>query len=202
MKFHAIAYGTVGTRPELEAGMAGKNPVLYQRMLNDLKDYVRLCDQAGFAGFGHPEHHLQIEGMEATGSPGLLSMFIGQHSERLRVDVLGYVLNTHNPLRVAEDVAMMDHMLQGRLNVAFVRGYQARWVQNYATRPGVEAVGHWNKKQASDLLNRRVFEEGVAIIKKAWTQDTFCHRGEFWQFPPPTPQTRIPWKPIPATARG
>ena len=184
MKFHAIAYGTVGTRKELEAGMAGKKPELYQRMLNDLKDYVQICDEAGFAGFGHPEHHLQIEGMEATGSPGLLSMFIGQHSKRLRVDILGYVLNTHNPLRVAEDVAMMDHMLQGRLNVAFVRGYQARWVQNYATRPGVEAVGHWNKKEAPDLLNRRVFEEGVAIIKKAWTQDTFSHCGEFWQFPP------------------
>ena len=184
MKFHAIAYGTVGTRKELEAGMAGKKPELYRRMLNDLKDYVQICDEAGFAGFGHPEHHLQIEGMEATGSPGLLSMFIGQHSKRLHVDILGYVLNTHNPLRVAEDIAMMDNMLQGRLNVAFVRGYQARWVQNYATRPGVEAVGHWNKQEAPDLLNRRVFEEGVAIIKKAWTQDMFSHRGEFWQFPP------------------
>ena len=184
MKFHAIAYCTVGTRKEIEHGMAGKRPELYQRMLADLKEYVTVCDQAGFEGFGHPEHHLQIEGMEATGSPGLLSMFIGQHSTRLKVDVLGYVLNTHNPLRVAEDVAMMDHMLEGRLNVAFVRGYQARWVQNYGSLPGVEAVGHWNKKQASDLKNRRAFEESVAVIKKAWSSDTFSHRGEFWQFPP------------------
>ena len=184
MKFNAIDYCTVGTRKEIEGSMAGKRPELYQRMLKDLKEYVTVCDQTGFEGFGHPEHHLQIEGMEATGSPGLLSMFIGQHSTRLKVDVLGYVLNTHNPLRVAEDVAMMDHMLEGRLNVAFVRGYQARWVQNYGSLPGVEAVGHWNKKQASDLKNRRAFEESVAVIKKAWSNDTFSHRGEFWQFPP------------------
>ena len=42
-------------------------------------------DEAGFAGFGHPEPHLQIEGKEVTGSPGLISMFIGQHSKRLKV---------------------------------------------------------------------------------------------------------------------
>lgn len=184
MKFHVIAYGTMGTRKEIEQGMIGKRGDHYQRMLRDLRDYVQICDEAGFEGFGHPEHHLQIEGMEATGSPGILSMFIGQHSKRMKVDILGYVLNTHNPLRVAEDVAMMDHMLQGRLNVAFVRGYQARWVQNYATLPGVGAVGHWNKKEESDLLNRRAFEEGVSIIKKAWTEDIFSHRGEFWNFPP------------------
>ncbi len=37
------------------------------------------------------------------------------------------MLPTHNPLRVAEHAATLDHMLGGRLNVAFVRGYQARW---------------------------------------------------------------------------
>jgi len=184
LKFHVIAYCTVGTRSEIESGMAGKRPELYQRMLSDLKDYVEVCDEAGFAGFGHPEHHLQVEGMEATGSPGPLSMFIGQHSKNLRVNILGYVINTHNPLRVAEDVAMMDHMLKGRLNVAFVRGYQARWVQNYAALEGVGAVGPWNKKSPADERNRRAFEEAVAVIKRAWTEDTFSHKGEFWQFPP------------------
>lgn len=83
--------------------------------------------------------------------------------------MLGYVLNTHNPLRVAEDMVMMDHMLQGCINVAFVHGYQTRWVQNDASQPGVEAVEPWNKKQAADLKSRRAFEEAVAvIIERAW----------------------------------
>ena len=185
-KFHAFVYCTVGTRRELEQGMIGKDGARYQRMLSNLAEYVGICDEAGFAGFGHPEHHLQIEGMEVTGSPGLLSMFIGQHSKRLRVNVFGWVVNTHHPLRVAEDIAMLDHMLQGRLNVAFVRGYQHRWFSNLAAVPGgVDAVGYWNKGQEADARNRRAFEEAVAIIKKAWSHDTFAHAGEFWTIPTP-----------------
>lgn len=183
-KFHAFCYCTVGSRQEIERGMAGQNGELYQRMLGNLAEYVTICDESGFAGFGHPEHHLQVEGLEVTGSPGLISMFIGQHSKRLKVDVFGYVLNTHNPLRVAEDIAMLDHMLQGRLNVAFVRGYQHRWFSNYATVPGgVAATGYWNKGEEGDVRNRRAFEEAVAIIKKAWSSSTFAYDGDFWKFP-------------------
>ena len=183
-KFHAFVYGTIGSRTEIEKGMAGKDEEAYQRMLHNLEQYVRICDEVGFAGFGHPEHHLQIEGLEVTGSPGLLSMFIGQHSKRLKVNVFGYVLNTHNPLRVAEDVTTLDHMLRGRLNIAFVRGYQHRWFSNYVAVPGgVSAVGPWNKGDETDRTNRRAFEEAVKIIKMAWAQDTFSFSGEFWKFP-------------------
>jgi hypothetical protein len=42
--------------------MAGKRPDLYQRMLEEIAGYAAFADQAGYAGFGHPEHHLQIEG--------------------------------------------------------------------------------------------------------------------------------------------
>ena len=64
VKFHAFMYVTIGRRQELEQGMAGKNPVLYQRMLDEIGAYARLCDEAGYAGIGIPEHHLQIEGFE------------------------------------------------------------------------------------------------------------------------------------------
>ena len=53
MKFHAII-----------CGVTGKRPARHQRMLRNVKEYVTVCDQAGF---GRPEHHLQIEGMEAPG---------------------------------------------------------------------------------------------------------------------------------------
>jgi hypothetical protein len=36
-------------------------------MLDEIADYVRFADEAGFAGFGHPEHHLQVEGFEICG---------------------------------------------------------------------------------------------------------------------------------------
>jgi alkanesulfonate monooxygenase SsuD/methylene tetrahydromethanopterin reductase-like flavin-dependent oxidoreductase (luciferase family) len=183
LNFHAFLYGVVGRRPELERGMAGQDPALFQRMLGEIGAYARLCDQAGYAGIGLPEHHLQIEGFEACQEPGLLGLYMGMQTSRLRLDQFGYVLPTHNPLRVAEHAATLDHLLGGRLNVAFVRGYQSRWFQNFAAVPGVKAVGPWNQRSAEDRLNREVFEECVDIILTAWRSETFAYRGKFWQYP-------------------
>ena len=92
MKFHAFMYVTIGRRRELEQGMAGKNPVLYQRMLDEIGAYARLCDEAGYAGIGIPEHHLQIEGFELGQDPGLMAMYMGMQTQRLRINQFGYVL--------------------------------------------------------------------------------------------------------------
>jgi hypothetical protein len=51
MDFHLFMYCTVGRRHELEAGMAGQRPELYQRMLDEIADYVRFADEAGSAGW-------------------------------------------------------------------------------------------------------------------------------------------------------
>jgi len=184
MKFHLFVYATLGRRHELAAGMAGKRPELYQRMLSEVADFVQLADEAGYAGFGHPEHHLQIEGFEASNEPGLLSMWIGQHSKRLRVNMVGWVAPTHNPVRTAEYMATLDHMLKGRLGVGMVRGYQARWVQNYRIRPDLMAVGDWNRNTEEDDINREYFKEFVEIVLKAWKNDTFSYKGKYWTIPP------------------
>ena len=49
-------------------------------------------------------------------------------TKRIRVGQLGIVLPAANPIRVAEDIAMLDHMTGGRANAGFARGYQRRWV--------------------------------------------------------------------------
>src|ERR671937_402232 len=86
MKFHAFMYVTIGRRRELEQGMAGKNPVLYQRMLDEIGEYARECDEAGYAGIGIPEHHLQIEGFELGQDPGLMALYMGLQTQRLRIN--------------------------------------------------------------------------------------------------------------------
>ena len=106
-----------------------------------------------------------------------MAMYMGMQTQRLRINQFGYVLPTHNPLRVAEHAATLDHMLGGRLNVAFVRGYQARWFENYAALPGVKATGPWNRKMSEDDVNRELFEECVQIIKTAWVATRFHIRG-------------------------
>jgi len=186
MKFYLMQTGVVGRRKEIEQGMAGQRPELYQRFLDEIKGYVKLADELGYAGYCQPEHHLQIEGFEANNHPGMFALFVGLHSKRMKAGIMGYTLPTHNPVRVAEEIATLDHMLKGRLFVGFTRGYHARWVDSYAARPGVGATTPKNAKARDDqdTLNREVFEESLQIVKKAWTNSVFSHEGKHWQFPP------------------
>jgi hypothetical protein len=71
MEFHLIQAGAVGRRKELEQGMAGQRDDLYQRYLDEVRAYVQAADELGYAGYGHNEHHLQIEGFEETNHPAI-----------------------------------------------------------------------------------------------------------------------------------
>jgi alkanesulfonate monooxygenase SsuD/methylene tetrahydromethanopterin reductase-like flavin-dependent oxidoreductase (luciferase family) len=194
MKFHLMQTGVVGRRKEIEAGMAGQRPELYQRFLEEVRGYVKLADELGFYGYCQPEHHLQIEGFEANNHPGMFSLFVGENCKRMHAGIMGYTMTTHNPVRVAEEIATLDHMLKGRLYCGFTRGYHARWVDAYAAKEGVSATTPSNVKarDEQDARNRSLFEEGVRVIKKAWTNDVFSHSGENWQFPPPGGSTGHP----------
>jgi len=185
MKFGLFMYCTVGRRAELERGMAGRAPELYHRMLDEIAGIAAFADDAGYFGFGHPEHHLQIEGFEISNDPGLMAMWLGRHTRRMRIITCGFVSTTNNPLQTAEKIATLDHMLGGRFGVGLVRGYQARWVENFKVKPELAAVGPWNAKSEADDLNREYFAEFVEVVTKALYHETFSHRGKFWNFPPP-----------------
>jgi alkanesulfonate monooxygenase SsuD/methylene tetrahydromethanopterin reductase-like flavin-dependent oxidoreductase (luciferase family) len=112
----------------------------------------------------------------------------------MKVATLGYVLPTHNPVRAAEEIATLDHMLKGRLLVGFTRGYQSRWVGSYAAVPGVNATTPDLAKSRDevDTMNREIFEESLQIVKKAWLNPTFSYEGKYWQFPPKSGLTGHP----------
>ncbi|TMA99452.1 MAG: LLM class flavin-dependent oxidoreductase, partial [Deltaproteobacteria bacterium] len=75
----------------------------------------------------------------------------------------------HNPIRVAEEIAMLDHMTGGRANAGFARGYQRRWVDVMAQQThGIHgALPHQHDEL--DAANRAAFEECFRIVKQAWT---------------------------------
>ena len=184
MKFGLFMYCTVGRRNELEQGMAGRKPELYQRMLSEIAQYAEFADQAGYFGFGHPEHHLQIEGFEISNDPCLMAMWLGSHSKKMKVITCGFVSTANNPLQTAEKIATLDNMLGGRFGVGLVRGYQARWVENYKVLPELNAVGPWNAKTEADDVNREYFAEFVDIVVTALKSETMNYQGKYWSFPP------------------
>ena len=128
MKASLFYLPSIGSRAEIEAGMAGMRADLYQRMLRELSEQIRLADDLGYDSVSFTEHHFHIEGFEVSNNPVLLDLYFAMQTKRIRVGQLGIVLPASNPIRVAEDIAMLDHMTGGRACAGFARGYQRRWV--------------------------------------------------------------------------
>ena len=175
---------STGSRAEIERGHAGLRPELYQQMLAEVSEQARLADDLGYDSISFTEHHFHVEGFELSNNPVLLDLFVGMQTRRIRVGQLGIVLPASNPIRVAEDIAMLDHMTGGRANAGFARGYQRRWVDVMAQQThGIHgALPHQHDRL--DAANRAAFEECFRIVKRAWTEDYLDYQGRYWRVPP------------------
>ncbi len=173
---------TIGNRSEIEGRMAGKRTDLYQRMLKNLVQTAQYLDEHGYYGMGFTEHHFHIEGEEVSTNPIMLDLYMGLHTKRIKVGQLGNVLPSHNPIRVAEDIAMLDQMTQGRAFAGFARGYQPRWVNVLGQQH--KGQENSNDTETYEALKRELHEEHFEIIMKAWGNDTFSHQGKHWKIPP------------------
>ncbi len=166
----------------------GRNVEKYAEIIDGMVDIVKACDELGFWGMSFIEHHFHSEGFEMLPCPGIMNAWLGPYAKRMRMGQLGYVMGTHNPLRVAEETALLDHILKGRFFVGFARGYQARWVrtlgQAYKSLPTLSNRESADQAEA-DENNQQIFREMVTIVKKAWTQQSFAHDGKFFEVPYP-----------------
>jgi len=180
----------------------GRNRERYQETLSGWHDIVRAADELGLWGVATIEHHLWSEGYECGPSPGVLNAYWAAITRNVRVGQLGYVMSTQNPIRVAEETAILDHLTKGRCFVGFARGYQSRWTNVLGQHLGTRATtspsaGRLDSshmfgdptgkpgRTEDDDLNRRIFEEEIDVVLKSWTQESFSHNGTAWQIPYP-----------------
>ncbi len=80
-----------------------------------------------------------------------------------------------HPLRLAEDYAMADVLTGGRVIFGVARGYHTREVESFGAPLTDQAA------------NRELFEEGVDIVFKAFNEERFSHKGEYYTLPPEVP---------------
>jgi alkanesulfonate monooxygenase SsuD/methylene tetrahydromethanopterin reductase-like flavin-dependent oxidoreductase (luciferase family) len=173
----------IGNKQQLSEGMAGRRTDLYQNMLSNLAEQAKYLDEHGYYGVGFTEHHFHIEGEEVSTNPIMLDMYLGMQTKNLRVGQCGLVLPAHNPLRIAEDIAILDQATRGRAFAGFARGYQPRWVNTIGQHYDGLADSQTDPA-AYELLKKELYEEHWEIIIKAWTNKTFSHHGKHWQIPP------------------
>ena len=105
----------------------------------------------------------------------MLCTDIAARTKQIRLGQACNVITFWNPIRLAEDIAALDHLSKGRVEVGIGRGVYGR----EAVHMNVEAD---LKDQAK---NKRLFQETLTIMKKAWTEKFFKHKGEFYTYPSP-----------------
>ena len=77
-------------------------------------------DRLGYDGVGFNEHHTSPYGL--MNSPNLMAAAAAQRTKRLKLLIYGNLLPLHEPLRLAEELAMLDCLSNGRLISGFARG--------------------------------------------------------------------------------
>lgn len=173
--------GTLADRERLRP--IGRNNERYQQMLDELRKLAVLADDAGFDVFAMTEHHFHSEGYETSVAPLLIYADLAARTKRIKFAPLGLVLPAWDPLRAAEELAVLDHLTRGRLYAGFARGYQDRWVNVLGQQYHV--TGAPMDGSSVDQHNRSVYEEAVRVIKKAWTEDTVTFDGKYYKVPFP-----------------
>jgi alkanesulfonate monooxygenase SsuD/methylene tetrahydromethanopterin reductase-like flavin-dependent oxidoreductase (luciferase family) len=146
-----------------------------------------LSDELGIDVVWLGEHH--FDGICAYADPITLA---GALAVALKRAALGFaVLQTslHHPIRLAEQIAIIDHLTKGRLIVGLGRGssYNVYDYQGFG-------IDHHEAQARLD--------EAEHIIVKAWTEDAFRHDGRFWQLDVPILRPRPYTKPHPPLIRG
>jgi alkanesulfonate monooxygenase SsuD/methylene tetrahydromethanopterin reductase-like flavin-dependent oxidoreductase (luciferase family) len=188
MPVKAIAqfYPTIPTLPgqDRSAGRPlGRNGAEYQKILDDWVRIARHAEELGYWGLATIEHHFHSEGYEIAPAPSVIDAWLGAHTSRINIGNNGYPMGTHDAIRVAEETAVLDHLLKGRFWAGVSRGYQSRWTDVLGQHHGSQAT--LSDGGEVDKRNRRVFEEQMEIMLAAWCEDSVEFQGEFTQIPYP-----------------
>ncbi len=128
-------------------------------------DTMAYAEECGWDGVGCNEHHFSPYGM--MNNCNLIGSMLAQRTEKAKICMFGNLVPLLNPIRVAEEYAMLDVISGGRLMCGFMRGIPHEYIA-YNLPP-------------SDSRSR--LAEATQLIKKAWTEpDPFGWEGEHYQF--------------------
>ena len=160
--------GYDGPAPGIEIWPASPEfckPDVAQRSYARYLDMAEAAENLGFDWVSVSEHHYAPYQM--TPNPMIMASAIIQRTRRVRIALLGPLVPLNNPVRLAEEVAMLDALSGGRIEVLFLRGTP-------------------NEHKTYDTpveLTKKMTQEGIDVILKAWTsEEPFSWEGEQYQY--------------------
>jgi alkanesulfonate monooxygenase SsuD/methylene tetrahydromethanopterin reductase-like flavin-dependent oxidoreductase (luciferase family) len=165
--FHLMPWTDYPDVPE-EWPVSNKSfdPVRARQLYSDYIDCMASAEDCGFDWIGCNEHHFSPYSLMANCN--LIGSALVQRTRTAKLAMLGNLVPLLNPVRVAEEYAMLDVMSGGRLVAGFMRGIPHEYIA-YNMAPS-ESRGR--------------LREAAQLIIKAWTEpEPFGWEGEYYQFP-------------------
>ena len=133
----------------------------YEGRLKLLEAY----DRSRLYAYHCAEHHATPLGMSP--SPSVFLASVAQRTKRILFGPLVYTLALYHPLRLAEEICMLDHLSRGRLQLGVGRGISPFELGYYGVEPA--------KAQS-------MYVEAFAVVRKALASTTLTHEGEHYKF--------------------
>jgi alkanesulfonate monooxygenase SsuD/methylene tetrahydromethanopterin reductase-like flavin-dependent oxidoreductase (luciferase family) len=141
------------------------DPIRGHELYNEYLDEMEYAEELGYDGLGVNEHHQNAYG--TMPSPNLMAAALVRRTKKAKIAILGNALPLRDhPLRIAEEVAMLDVMSGGRIVSGFVRGIGCEYLSL-----GINPVD-----------SRERFYEAHDLILRAWTEDgPFSFEGKHYR---------------------
>ncbi|MDA1035417.1 MAG: LLM class flavin-dependent oxidoreductase, partial [Chloroflexi bacterium] len=154
------AWGSVKNL-DIEENYGGEAAGAYEEHIRQ----ARLMDELGYQYYWIIEHQASYVG--AITSPTVFLTAVARATEQIHVGAMIWVLPFHNPIRLAQEVATLDHLSHGRAEFG----------------TGLGTHEHEFIRMGLDYNDRQMMgEESLQIIERAWTQPDVTYKGKFWQF--------------------
>jgi alkanesulfonate monooxygenase SsuD/methylene tetrahydromethanopterin reductase-like flavin-dependent oxidoreductase (luciferase family) len=127
--------------------------------------FVQAADEAGFWGYHVAEHHASP--LNTVPVPGVWLGAVAQATKRIHMGPLTYLLPLYSPLRLADEICILDHLSNGRYEVGVGRGVSPFEL-------GYHKIDH--------SKSREIFEDAFKCLKVALTSVTFSYESERYAY--------------------
>ena len=142
-------------------------------MMDNLREQTILAEELGFEAMWLGEHHFGPYGVGDLPNPIMLGADLAARTSKIRIGQMANIAPWWHPIRLAEDLSILDNMTRGRIEVGFGRGI---W-------PYEGPQFHTNADPRKDQENRELFRETVEIVRKIWADSYFSHSGTNYNLP-------------------
>ena len=136
------------------------------QIFKDSMELIQAAEDSGSEGIWLAEYHFDPD-RSVLSAPVTVAGAVAARTEKVKIGLAVHVLPLRNPVQIAEEIATLDHLSDGRLDFGIGRAAFPRIYQGYG----------FDYSESRDR-----FDECLEIILRSWTEERFSFKGKFYQY--------------------